>query len=574
MSLLNNGIIVPVIQAMYSSELFPGKSIASVAGKTVLEHIVSRIKQMKNISGVILATSNTPQDDPIVAEAKRLNIKVFRGSKSDLVSRLCEAVKTSSCETIVRVNGNYPLFDPYLASDLIGEHIRGDFEFSYNEHINGTVYGTGCEVINKNLLIEFNNTNLTKEQRAAGMLCFHQNEFKYKTNKHTYPNPRPHYKVCFDTEKDLELIEFIFRNLKHPYTDEIIELFDNNPILSESNKYETRQEVGLEKLYLFPEKLAVLKTRNFSEPDCTYPISVELSLTNRCNLSCAWCSDKDLRSRLGGDIDFEVLKKLFVDLKQGGTKGIVIEGGGEPTIHRDFDKIVDLAYNLGFGVGLITNGSNALQKNIVEKLEWIRVSLDVSNHEEFRVLKNGDNFENVITNIREWCLAKTTVGIGYVVTSKNIGSLDSLILRLYDMGVNYIQFRPVVDHPELRNNVNLSYLKRYENKKFSIITNGMQENIVEGNGGLPCVAHSLTTVITADGGVYLCGRLNIYPWFEPMGNINEEAFRDIWSGEKRRSQAKMALDCEFNRKYCPNCRLTKFNQLFERIHKMRTKNFI
>ena len=97
--------------------------------------------------------------------------------------------------------------------------------------------------------------------------------------------------------------------------------------------------------------------------------------------------------------------------------------------------------------------------------------------------------------------------------------------------------------------------------------------MLKGMAGFP-VLHSLTTVITADGRVYLCGRLNIYPWIESLGNINKESFRDIWFGGKRRSQAKMALDCEFNRKYCPNCRLTKFNQLFERIRKIRTKNFI
>jgi len=102
----------------------------------------------------------------------------------------------------------------------------------------------------------------------------------------------------------------------------------------------------------------------------------------------------------------------------------------------------------------------------------------------------------------------------------------------------------------------------------------MNHNLIEGNDGLPCIAHSLTTIITADGGVYLCGRLNIYPWFEPIGNVNSESFYDIWHGEKRREQYKMILDGEFNKKYCPKCRLAKFNQLFNRVSKMKTRNFI
>ena len=140
-------------------------------------------KGRKNVSEIILATSNTLQDNPIVAEAEKLNIKVFRGSKSDLVSRLYEAVKISPCETILKINGNYPLFDPYLANDLISEHIREAFDFSYNEHINGTLYGTGCEVVKKILLLDLNNEKLTPEQRESGTLYFHQNEYKFKVNK-------------------------------------------------------------------------------------------------------------------------------------------------------------------------------------------------------------------------------------------------------------------------------------------------------------------------------------------------------------------------------------------------------
>ncbi|OHB36611.1 MAG: hypothetical protein A2Y09_09480 [Planctomycetes bacterium GWA2_39_15] len=569
---MNN--IAAIIQATYSSDIFPGKSMVKIAEKTILEYIVLRIRQVKNVSEIILATSNTLQDNPIVAEAEKLNIKVFRGSKSDLVSRLYEAVKISPCETILKINGNYPLFDPYLANDLISEHIREAFDFSYNEHINGTLYGTGCEVVKKILLLDLNNEKLTPEQRESGTLYFHQNEYKFKVNKFVYLNPRPHYKVCFDTEKDLKLIEFIFKNLNHPYTNEIIELLDDNPILAESNRFGSVQEVGIEKLYLFPEKVAALINRSVSAPDYTYPISVELSLTNKCNFNCVWCSDKDLRARLKGEMDFEVLKNLLIDLKRGGTRGIVLEGGGEPTLHEHFENVVNFAHKLGFGVGLITNGSHLLKDHIVDKFDWIRVSLDASNPEEHFTLKNNDNFERIMSNINALCTSKATVGIGYVVTSKNISSLESLILRLFNFGVSYIQFRPVIDHPELETNVDLSYLKRYENNRFSINVEGMNHNLIEGNDGLPCIAHSLTTIITADGGVYLCGRLNIYPWFEPIGNVNSESFYDIWHGEKRREQYKMILDGEFNKKYCPKCRLAKFNQLFNRVSKMKTRNFI
>ncbi len=567
-------MLYAVIQATYCSNVLPGRSMVKIAGRTVLEHIVGRIRQVESVSDIILATSRTHEDDLLAGEAQRLNIQVFRGSDSDIVSRLCEAIENIPCETIVKVNGNCPLFDPYLANDVISAHKRGDYDFSYSESIDGVLYGTACEVINKKVLFDLNKKELTVAQRAAGTLYFHQNEFKYKVNKFRHPNARPCYKVSLETKKDLKLLRLIFKILQNPYTDQIIELLDSNPALVEINKYDSANEVGLEKLYLFPEKIAAVKDINCSKPDNSYPISVELSLTNGCNLDCVWCSDRELRSRQAGEMDLDVLKKLLSDLKQGGTTGIVIEGGGEPTIYKYFNEVVEFVHDLGLSLGMITNGNVRFSSSVVNKFDWIRISLDASNMEEYKKLKGQDRFEEIMSNIEALCNSNVTIGIGFIVTSENVASLESLILRLSAFGVRYIQFRPVIDHPGLELDIDLTYLKRYEHEGFTIYIDGMHENLIEGNDNLSCRAHSLTTVITADGSVYLCGRLNIHPWVEPIGNINSESFRNIWFGGKRTVQSNQVLDQEFCKKHCPKCRLTKYNQLFSRIEKIKTRNFI
>ena len=102
----------------------------------------------------------------------------------------------------------------------------------------------------------------------------------------------------------------------------------------------------------------------------------------------------------------------------------------------------------------------------------------------------------------------------------------------------------------------------------------MKENAKSGNGNIPCKAHSLTSIISGDGSVFLCGRLNIYRWLRPIGNINNQSFHDIWLGDERRNQAGMVKDKEFCKRNCPQCRITKFNELLDRLENVGSKHFI
>ncbi|WP_051233797.1 radical SAM protein [Butyrivibrio sp. NC3005] len=335
-------------------------------------------------------------------------------------------------------------------------------------------------------------------------------------------------------------------------------------------------ETGIEKVFLHTEKVKEILENDISNMN-TYPVSVELTLTNRCNLNCCYCSDKGLREREGisEELSFEILKRLFIDLKNGGTKGIVIEGGGEPTLHRDFDKIIETAKEVGMSVGLITNGTSNLSKKTLKEFQWIRVSLDASNADEYKALKGVDAFEVVLQNLKKYKQNCQTVGIGYVVTKNNIKNLDDIIVRLRDIGVDYVQLRPVVDCPSIElANVNFDYLKNFESKEFYVDTSGFKNNSFKGNGGVPCYASSLTSIISGDGNVYICGRLNIYDWLKPIGNIKETTFKDIWNGEERIRQLEMIKDISFCEKKCPQCRISKYNLFFDSMRRIKTIDFI
>ena len=562
------------IQATMSSKVFPGKVLAKlIDNRTVLDFLITRIKEANLGSNIAIVTSDLDSDLPIVKEGKRLGVEVICGSHDDLIKRFIFAADALNANYLIPIPGSNPLLDLEALDNLIDAHHSGDWEYSFNDHFDGVMLGTGSEIVNVDLLRKLDKQKLTKEQRVVGTLFVRQHAKQFKVQRFEVSIGMQWVNFYIDSLEDLKRVSKIVEHVSSLNNQNIKSFIQEYPLYGCSQKIPA-QEIGMEKLFIHPEKLNAVMSSENGNMDTSYPVSVELSLTMRCNFDCVWCSDKDLRASMDDDIDLELLHDLFKDLSEHGTQGVVIEGGGEPTIYRDFDRVLDLLDKFKLGKGLITNGSTALKPHRLERFDWIRISLDSSTPEEHHKLKAFDGFERVLGNINSYAEYCPIVGVGYVVTNQNIGDIETLVLRLKQFGVTYIQFRPVVDHKNLLPSIDLDYLKRYQSENFSIIIDGMKENIVTGNNDLPCQANSLTSVITADGGVYFCGRLNIYPWVKPIGNLNQESFNQIWTGEERKRQHEKALDKNFCGEYCPQCRLTKFNELFNRISSFKTRNFI
>ncbi|MDR2198184.1 MAG: radical SAM protein [Deltaproteobacteria bacterium] len=351
-----------------------------------------------------------------------------------------------------------------------------------------------------------------------------------------------------------------------------------------------------EKLLLFPDKLkAILESRLRKEggfrPDPRFPISVELSLTHLCDLDCVYCSDRRVR-RSPDLLTPAVLKKLIGDLKEGGVRGLVIEGGGEPTLSPLFPEAVETASGLSLPLGLITNGLKLFaadrDASLYRRFQWIRVSLDAASEESFHRLKGRKGFHRTLENIARLARLepRPVVGAGYVLTRLNSDPEELLRLAqtLREMGgVSYLAVRPVVDHPDLSYRPpegalgaeeSLARLKSLETPDFLVDLAPLSLNKVRGNLGLPCLAHSLAAVVGADGLVWICGRLNAQDDFRPLGSLLEESFGEIWEGGKRREQAALLSSAAYCRKNCPDCRMTKFNLLLSRVLALRTPDFI
>jgi len=172
-----------IIQARIGSKRFPGKMIKKLCGKTVIEHIVERLKKCKKIDKIILAVPNNKDNISLIKIAKKLKISFFAGSHNNLVNRYYEAAKFYKINPIVRFPGDNIIPEPKEIDKILSHHLKQSirtFSSNITPFLNsGYPDGIGAEVFDFKLLKELNDKNLSKKKREH----VHLNFINYKKGK-------------------------------------------------------------------------------------------------------------------------------------------------------------------------------------------------------------------------------------------------------------------------------------------------------------------------------------------------------------------------------------------------------
>jgi 3-deoxy-manno-octulosonate cytidylyltransferase (CMP-KDO synthetase) len=101
---------IGVIPARFASSRLPGKPLAEIAGKTMIEHVYRRALEAKSLSAVYVAT-----DDARIQEAVLQfggNAVMTREDHRSGTDRIAEAVAEMDVDVVVNVQGDEPLLDP------------------------------------------------------------------------------------------------------------------------------------------------------------------------------------------------------------------------------------------------------------------------------------------------------------------------------------------------------------------------------------------------------------------------------------------------------------------------------
>jgi spore coat polysaccharide biosynthesis protein SpsF len=241
--------VVAIIQARMGSTRLPGKVLQKIAGKTVLEHVVTRVKKSNEVDEIVIATTDKQEDDILVEEIRRLNTKYYRGSEDDVLSRYYYSAFENNADIIVRITSDCPLIDPFVTDKLISFFKKNTYDIVSNagSDLGERTFPRGLDTevfAFEQLRSAFEkSTEEYQREHVTPYIYEHSDKIYYYKNNEDFSK----YRWTLDTPEDMELIKQIYEQLYKGYHDfyleEIINLFKEQPDLYKINQHIEQKKI-------------------------------------------------------------------------------------------------------------------------------------------------------------------------------------------------------------------------------------------------------------------------------------------------------------------------------------------
>lgn len=330
------------------------------------------------------------------------------------------------------------------------------------------------------------------------------------------------------------------------------------------------------------------------------PFSVYLEVTQACNLRCIHCFAAE-----GGKkaiLPLEKIVELFDSMHEMGVLHLTLSGG-EPTLHPQFSRILELATDSSMAFTILTNATRfernpELLEQIIEcsrsrnKAMTLGISLDgvtAESHEKIRGAPGSYELtKRAIEKLADAGVKQITLHM--MMCNHNFGELDALVDWAVEMGVEQVVPFDLLPYGggKTMAGLGLSFdqqLQLFENvrrlrTRFSgkirispprHCHNGFSTllgRVKERTAPRPfCSAGIKEIAIRADGKIHPCP----FIWADEftLGNLYEDSLIDAWHSEKlgffrggyRVSELGKCANCQFNQRCVGiECRATAISQ--------------
>lgn len=277
------------------------------------------------------------------------------------------------------------------------------------------------------------------------------------------------------------------------------------------------------------------------------PITIHLAPTNRCNLTCEFCSTM---KRGTEELSFQDTKEIVDIYAKLGIKSVEITGGGDPTMYPHLAELIEYTSAKGLDVGLITNGLllNTFHGSTLKKLTWMRISLagiDFDLDDTYRDLNYG--------------IFPAFYGCSFVFTRETpIDRMKRAYEIAHHLKARYLRIVPNCYDPaeiEWARNVLPDHIQKV--KSDSAHEMDMFLQIKDHRVPISCHWKYLKPFVNADGYVYQCSTCSLFA----------EHFPRAWRVSHWKDVAKIYEEpiVSFDNSQCTHCFYKEQNEIIHDV---------
>lgn len=124
--------IVALIQARMGSTRLPNKVMKQINGVPMIELLLARLSQAKEVDQIVVATSTEKNNLPLITHVRKLGYACEQGSETDVLDRFLQAARSHCADVIIRITGDCPLVDPTLVDQAVRLFKEKDVDYFSN----------------------------------------------------------------------------------------------------------------------------------------------------------------------------------------------------------------------------------------------------------------------------------------------------------------------------------------------------------------------------------------------------------------------------------------------------------
>lgn len=224
------------------STRLPGKVLRHLGGRSVLSHVVERVRASRALDDVVVATTDRPHDEPIVRENAVLDVRTFRGSEEDVLARFHGAAHRA--DVVVRVTADCPLLDPSVLRGMVQRFhavLTSGARLDYLSNIVERTFprGLDAEVFTYAALDVAHREARAPFEREHVTPYIYHHPGRFVLADYTNAENLSHHRWTLDTEEDFAFLSEVFDALHREGeifgTDTVLALLRRRPRLAALN---------------------------------------------------------------------------------------------------------------------------------------------------------------------------------------------------------------------------------------------------------------------------------------------------------------------------------------------------